>query len=156
MKKHSAAQNGIDDFWYSQTRIFELKVLKSAALRTQVLRTHFVSRFPCHSRSDIGIFYLLVLSKTEYFHNCINKSCWKRWKSTYNQYLSKQLQGKGIYRDLILVQTPKLCIPSTINIWKRCSPKTFGQTKMGCFWQISLYINLTSSSKTEILNKIGI
>ena len=48
--------------------------------------------------------------------------------------------------------TSKFYIPSTINIWKRCSPKPFGQTKNGL---VSGRLACTSS-KTEMLNKIGI
>ena len=50
---------------------------------------------------------------------------------------------------------PKLIymyIPSTINIWNRCSPKPFGKTKNGL---VSRRLACTSS-KTEILKKIGI
>ena len=44
-------------------------------------------------------------------------------------------------------------IPCTINIWKKMLNKAiWADKKWACFWQISLYI----SSKTKILNKIGI
>ena len=46
----------------------------------------------------------------------------------------------------------KLYIPSNLNISKRCSPKPFGQTENGL---VSGRLACTSS-KTEILNKIGI
>ena len=49
------------------------------------------------------------------------------------------------------IEDTKLYIPSTINILKRCSPKPFGQTKNGL---VSGRLACTSS-KTEILNKIG-
>jgi hypothetical protein len=64
--------------------------------------------------------------------------------------LAPVLSAMSIFYKSFLL--PKLYIPSTINIKKRCSPKPFGQTKNGLVSGRLAY----TSSKTEILNKIGI
>ena len=52
----------------------------------------------------------------------------------------------------LFMNESKLYIPSSVTFEKRCSPKPFGQTKNGL---VSGRLACTSS-KTEILNKIGI